>query len=219
MGDRSKLPRSLVRLRRRVAEERRKNQELRPEGPKQTLLSIEVAELLLAHGWTPPPPPRLPLSLPSFLCARLTRALKEQQQLFNLKRYCPTEGFAGKRPSSMLSSLSQPVSTSHSIFQSKLGMPPEQLLSPKPLFCDTCKIRKQQNSPVREKSEKPITLNKVSCVGIRVFFVCCFFLRQARSAEKPEQAASLLGHRTNGSLHSLNHGQVPRLLIWDLGLK
>lgn len=118
----------------------------------------------------------------------------------------------------MLSSHSQPVSTSHSIFQSKLGMPPEQLLSPKPLFCDTCKIRKQQNSPVREKSEKPITLNKVSCVGIGGFFVCCFFfLRQAWNAEKPEQAASLLEPRTNGSLHSLNHG--PRLLIWDLGLK
>lgn len=172
MGDRSKLPRSLVRLRRRL-QKREGEEKNGPEGPKQTLLSIEVAELLL------PPTARLhphqPSSAFSFLCGHLTRALKEQQQLFNLQRCRPTEGFAGKRPSSISvqsqSRRSQPVSTSHSILQSKLGTPPEQLLSLKPSFCQTCKIHKQQNAPVREESEKPITLNKVSCVGIRVFFL------------------------------------------------
>lgn len=103
MGDRSKLHRSLVRLRRRLqrrekGKKGRKNQS--PEGQKQTLLSIEVAELLLPHGQTSPPPTLL---CRSFLCGHLTRLLKEQQQLFNLQRYCPTEGFAvaGKRPSSI----------------------------------------------------------------------------------------------------------------------
>lgn len=41
-----------------------------------------------AQGSTPP------LSL--FLCTHLTRVWKEQQQLFNLKHYCPTEGFMDK---------------------------------------------------------------------------------------------------------------------------
>lgn len=48
-----------------------------------------------AQGSTPP----LSLSFPRFLCTHLTPLWKKQQQLFNPKRYCPTEGFMDKEPS------------------------------------------------------------------------------------------------------------------------
>lgn len=144
--DRSKPPRSLVRLRRWLQKREGKTRSCVLRGRNRLCYLLKSQSCHLPTDGLHLPHhhhhPCLPLSLPSFLCAHLTRALKEQQQLFNLERYCPTEGFAGNRPSSMLSSHSQPVSMSHSIFQSKLGMPAEQLLSPKPLFCNSCKIRK-----------------------------------------------------------------------------